>query len=869
MRGTIKYTDTRSTDRPFTCPPVYDVVIVGAGVVGCALAYELSQYRLRVLLLDRNHDVGEGTSKANSAIVHTGFDAYPGTLESELVTRASRMWPDIAYRLRIPFEQTSALLIARTTEQAEKLPQLHRRALDNGVDDVERVSGRRARELEPNLGANVRGALLIPREGVIDPFQASIAMAEVACENGVDIAFGTDVQDIRDVDQPVKWVQCQDDIHYRSRIVVNAAGLGSRQLAERYGGESFAINPRRGQFIIFDRSARSLVHHILLPIPTAKTKGMLVTPTIFGNVLAGPTAEDLPPGHNHATQTTKSGIARVHENAVAMCPPLADHPIIATYAGLRCNCAQGSYWIRIDDGHRGMITVSGIRSTGLTSSIALAKHLVDRMAARCGVTFTEDEHARTARDERAWPGWWHRPYDAPARLRARPDYGQIVCVCEHVSRGEIDDALQSPLAPRTMDAIKRRTRALTGRCQGFQCGIPVARAIAAHCEIPLYAVTKKGPGTELATPPSGGDTPALSPSFLCEKTERHPGSPMVDTPPPRPQIALQTRARVVIVGAGPAGIGAAVGLARRGVGPVLVIERSPHVGGIPARYAAKPGGVPTFIDWPRARIRFGQEYAQILRTRLQRTDATVWLDSHVIDIDRVQRSLTVVGKEHGKQRIHADAIILACGARERTTLERGWIVGARPARVMTTLQLLELLDGDGIVPMKRPVVLGSDLIAYAVAAKLQFAGTDRPAIMDRRSRPATGWPARLYFRRWSQPRWNPTSNGVNSEVELVGTLAVRGVRSVTESRLLECDGVLVSGELIPNSELAMHAGLGVSLPDRVPIVEHGTQFAHPGFFAAGNIIGGFRGAVWCYCHGKRVARVTANFLAATTTSSRD
>jgi len=246
----------------------YDITIIGAGVVGCALAYKLSMYKLRVLLLDKNYDVGEATSKGNSAIVHTGFDAAVGTLESKLVTKASREWPELAKKLKIPFEECGALLIATNDEQNTQLDKIYEKAIKNGITDVQLLSAEEALELEAYITKNVLGGILIPRESIADPFSTSIAYSEIALSNGVDILLGTEIIGIENVDEKVKILITNCGNKIDTRIIVNVAGLGSRKLADLYGGEPFDINPRRGQFLIFDKFSRSAIDHILLPIPT-------------------------------------------------------------------------------------------------------------------------------------------------------------------------------------------------------------------------------------------------------------------------------------------------------------------------------------------------------------------------------------------------------------------------------------------------------------------------------------------------------------------------------------------------------------------------------------------------------------------------
>ena len=481
----------------------YDVTIIGAGVVGCALAYKLSMYKLRVLLLDKNYDVGEATSKGNSAIVHTGFDAAVGTLESELVAKSSREWPELAKKLKIPFEECGALLIAINEEQNSQLDKVYEKALKNGVTDVQQLNAEQVLELEPQITKDVLRGILIPRESIADPFSTSIAYSEIALSNGVDILLGTEVTEIENLDEKVKNLITNCGNKINTRIIVNVAGLGSRKLADLYGGEPFDINPRRGQFLIFDKFSRSAIDHILLPIPTAKTKGVLVIPTIFGNLIAGPTAEDFTIDDEAVANTTIEKLHSLLDGASKLYPGLNEQPVIGTFSGVRCNCKQGNYWIQSNDGHQRILTVSGIRSTGFTSSPALAEYLIDEMQKEFGLNLEVNHEANDIRPESSWPGWWKRPYSDNAFVKDSPEFGRVVCYCEQISRGEIIQHLDSPLKPRTLDAIKRRTRAQMGRCQGFDCMVNVAEIISNHCNIPLNKITKRGPGSEIISAATG------------------------------------------------------------------------------------------------------------------------------------------------------------------------------------------------------------------------------------------------------------------------------------------------------------------------------------------------------------------------------
>lgn len=726
-------------------------------------------------------------------------------------------------------------MLALNEEQSARLPAIREKALANGADDVELVTAAEARRLEPNISAAVCGGLVVPRESIVDPFTTSIAYAEVAVKNGVDLVLGLEITGIDGPGLETKTLVGTGGIHIPARYVINACGLGSRRLVAAYGGELMDLNPRRGQFVVYDRNCSHLVSRILLPIPTKQTKGMLIAPTIFGNLLAGPTAEDLPPDQPASASTTADGLSAVLNSARQMCPALQDLPVIASYAGLRCNCAQGSYWMQFNDGHPGIVTLAGIRSTGLTASISTAQYVIDRLRTECGMSLHRNERAVDSRAECKWPGWWRRPFDDPQRVAAGPDYGRIVCSCENISRGEIQDALASSAGTATLDGLKRRTRVLTGRCQGFNCGVPVAEMISRHFQIPLPAVTKRGPGTEFISGSRG------APRCVTATTDK-------------PRDVAASRYRVVIVGAGPAGIGAAVGLASRGVAPVLMIDRAAEIGGVPAHYQAKPGGVPTFVVWSRGRVVFGRQFVDDLRRRLEVTSTAVWLECQVTAVDEASMSLTTLSPAFGRTSVSADAVVFACGAREKSAAERGWIVGDRSARQLFTMQLLQLIDGCGALPLERPTIIGSDLVAYSAAAKLCAAGAERALLVDQRSHPAASVLERLFFRRWCRPTWH----AVSGDLTVAAGDPTMGLPP--DCGYHDGDGIVLSGELIPNSELIVAAGLAVKQPSRIPVRVDRNELSSPGWHIAGAAKGGFHGAYWCYRDGLRAASAVADYL---------
>jgi thioredoxin reductase len=312
--------------------------------------------------------------------------------------------------------------------------------------------------------------------------------------------------------------------------------------------------------------------------------------------------------------------------------------------------------------------------------------------------------------------------------------------------------------------------------------------------------------------------------------------------------------KVAIVGSGPAGIGAAIGLARRGISPIVIIERDNEIGGIPAKY--KDEYIRTFILWTRGRLISGNRFVQRLEQKLAKTDVCIWNECQVIEVLPNKRELTLVNPQRGKFTLTADAIILACGAREKSVAERGWIAGSRSARVLFTHNLLDLLDHDDILPSRKSVILGSDLIAYAAAAKLKKAGASEITMIDISQRPKSSFFQRLYFKRWVNLKWR----GLVKSVNVLNKDSVEVITRSDNDHVISCDGIFVCGELVPNSELALLGGFEVDRTSRKPVVKLSHNLSAPGWFVAGNMLGGFHGAEWCYFNGLNTAKSVGEYL---------
>ena len=450
----------------------YDVVVIGAGVVGTAIGRQLARYRLRTVLLERANDVGTGTSKANTAIVHTGFDTRPGSLESSLVRRGHELLRSYARASGIALEETGAVLVAWNAEQAARLDDVLAKARANGYERAARMDLDELARREPHLAEGATGAVTIPDESIICPWSTSIAFASEAVGAGVELRLGVDVADVERDGR--EWVVQTSEGPIRADWVVNAAGLGADILNRRFGHDEFTIAPRRGQLIVFDKLARGLVSSILLPVPTERTKGVLVAPTVYGNVLLGPTAEDIEGRAD--TVTTAAGLDGLLDAGRRILPALVDEEVTATYAGIRAATEHGDYQISIHEEEH-YACVGGIRSTGLTASLAIAEHVVDHMGAG-GLSLVEAEHEpeiphMPELGERAT-----RAFEDDRLGAADPAYRHVVCFCERVTDGELRDALAATVPATDLGGLRRRTRATNGRCQGFFCGAAIAARLA-------------------------------------------------------------------------------------------------------------------------------------------------------------------------------------------------------------------------------------------------------------------------------------------------------------------------------------------------------------------------------------------------------
>jgi glycerol-3-phosphate dehydrogenase len=643
-----------------------EAVVIGGGVVGCAVLLELASRGVDALLLEAENDVGEGTSKANSAILHTGFDAKPGTIEARLLRRSAERWPGLLDDLGVPSLACGALMLARTGEEAARLEDVAALAGTHGVD-VDLVDAAWLRDAAPYVTPDAVRALHVPDEGIVDPFWLTRAYAEAAIGLGARVRTRARVVGLR-VDPDRVIVTLADGDRVDARQAFDAAGLRADEIAALAGDASFRITPRKGEFLVSERTGG--VDRIVLPIPGPLGKGMLVTPIVFGGVLLGPTADD---GIDKADRsTTAEARARILGSCRGLVPAVDEMVPIRSFAGVRPVSSTGDYVIRASTAGDRLTLVAGIRSTGISASPGIAEAAVEVAAAA-----------------RRWgirrPGI--RPLAPSPNLAA--DAGAIVCVCRSVGEAEVAAALAGSTPVRTTDALKRRCGVGFGDCQGNLCTVAAIAAIAADRGLDPVAI-EKGPVGSWLLASTGDPVP--------------PDGALADAPTAGDGVD------VVVVGGGMAGIGAALALVDAGRRALVVDRRT------------TPGGALRAID-PSAWTE--PERAAVTRVRGLVADGRLgWIPSAtVVALDHDGRAWTAeIAASNGPRTIVAAGLILATGGYV-TPREHSVIDGPRSSGAMTADLVADALER-GWRPAHRALVVGDGRLADGIARRLRTAGVE-------------------------------------------------------------------------------------------------------------------------------------------------
>lgn len=471
---------------------MYDVAIIGAGVIGSAIARELSKYNVKACVLERDEDVCCGTSKANSAIVHAGFDAKPGTLKAKLNVKGNEMMEQLSKDLDFPFTRNGSLIVCTKDQDRSGLDKLMEKGIANGVPGLRIVEREELIQMEPNLADDVTCALLAPTGGIVCPFHLTMALAENAADNGVEFRLNTEVTDIQKKDNGyvlslVKHTTGQPDINetLEATTVVNAAGVYADVFHNMVSEDKLKIVPRKGEYMLLDKTAGNHVSHTIFQLPSAMGKGVLVTPTVHGNLLVGPTATDI--DNKEGLNTTAEGLDYLAKTASLSVKDVPLRQVITSFAGLRAHETKDDFII--EEAVDGFFDAAGIESPGLSSAPAIGEMVAEMVAKKLELEENVDfvgTRKGILRPETL------TMEERNALIKEQPAYGNIICRCEMITEGEILDAIHRTLGARSLDGVKRRTRAGMGRCQAGFCSPRTMEILEREVPMSMFEITKNG-----------------------------------------------------------------------------------------------------------------------------------------------------------------------------------------------------------------------------------------------------------------------------------------------------------------------------------------------------------------------------------------
>ena len=451
---------------------VYDVAVIGAGIIGCGVARELSRYNCKAVLIEKENDVAMGTTRANSAIIHAGYDPEPGTLMAKYNAPGNKMAGEICEELDVPFKRCGSFVLAFSEEEMETVKKLYDRGVKNGVPDQKILSGDEVRAMEPNVSENCVGALYAPSAGIVNPWEFALAMGEQAVENGVELKLCWEVASIKKENGNFV-ITGKNGEEIEAKFVVNAAGVYSDTVANMIGDESFSIDSSRGQYYLLDKSQGELFGHVMFQCPGPLGKGVLVAPTVHGNLIVGPDAN--PGCEKDDVSTDRNGLANVAATSKKTTTAVNFRECIRNFAGLRSEPSTHDFIVGFSEADDHFMNIAGIKSPGLSAAPAIAEDAV-RMLLEAGVPSEKKENFIGGHKHLRFKELSDE--EKAAAIAKNPAYGRVICRCETITEGEIVDALHGVIVPRTLDGIKRRCNAGMGRCQSGFCGPKVLEIIA-------------------------------------------------------------------------------------------------------------------------------------------------------------------------------------------------------------------------------------------------------------------------------------------------------------------------------------------------------------------------------------------------------
>lgn len=469
----------------------YDAVVIGGGVIGSAIIRYLSLYNMKTLLVEKEEDISSGTTKANSGIVHAGYDPEPGTLKAKLNVKGAKMIKEESGKLHFDYKVNGAMVVSFSPNDDYKIDELFERGIKNGVEDMEIISGDEARRLEPNLSENITKCLYLKSSAIVCPFSLTQALSENAYENGAEFKFNTKVETIERIEDGYR-IKTDSGLIITSNAVINAAGVYGDTINNMVSEKKLHITPRRGSYMLFDNETQGMFNSTIFQLPSSKGKGVLVTPTVHGNLMIGPNSVDIPDKDD--TSTTAFDLDYISKEALRTSPSIPFRKVITSFSGLRAHEDSGDFIVGEVEDAPGFFNATGIESPGLSSSLSIGEMVARMVADRLGIEKKENP----VLERKAAPRPKEMSIDERNELiKSNPSYGRIVCRCEEISEGEIIDAITRPLGARSLDGVKRRVRAGMGRCQGGFCSPKVMELLEKYASIPFDEITKNSKGSNI------------------------------------------------------------------------------------------------------------------------------------------------------------------------------------------------------------------------------------------------------------------------------------------------------------------------------------------------------------------------------------
>ena len=837
-----------------------DVAIVGAGVAGCCVARECARFALKVAVFEAGLDVADGATRANSGIVHAGYDPKPGTRKARYNVEGAKLYPQWASELGFPYINNGSMVLAFTEDELEAIRGLHERGEHNGVGGLRVIDARELRELEPNVSPEALGALLVPTGAICDPYQVAFRAAENAARNGVEFNFSSKVVGIEPAQAPtadsaqavaagsaqsvvvdlargegyilhIEGAQGDVAEAVHARVVVNAAGVHADEIHDMVAPHAFSITPRRGEYNLMDTDMGGLFAHTMFQAPTKAGKGVLVSPTVHGNMLVGPNA--VPQGDKDATATTAEGLAAITSAAKKTYPALNMRARITTFAGVRATGDTGDFEIGEVPSAPGFFDIACFESPGLTSAPAVAVDMAARIAEKLNAAENPQFNPILT-----LPALFKNMNEEERRaaISANPDAGHMLCRCNEVTEADVASALHTKLPVLCLDALKWRTGATMGRCHGGFCMPELTKVVAREAGIAPSELPKRFAGSRIVA-----EAPENYVELVRNESNRAVGVETGALQALEASIAACSSLEydVAVIGGGAAGIAAAASAARKGASVVLV-DRESHQGGILKQCIHNGFGLHRFGEELT-----GPEYASRELATLEGLNVHVVRDASVLRVKNGGEGARDISVEivspQGEQTISAGAAVLATGSRERGAGALG-TPGTRPAGVFSAGSAQNFMNLQGCAPGSNVVILGSGDIGLIMARRLTFAGARVAGVFEINPTPSG-------LRRNIVQCLDDFGIPLHTSTTVVGIEGTSKLEAVIVSKVdghyapipgterrIPCDTLLLSVGLIPENALATDAGVALDPMTGGAIVDDNFETSAAGLFACGNAL---------------------------------